>query len=87
MFCGLGNPCSIHSRPGARRTIPPTGAPQNEAAETGRSDSTVTFGHIPGVRYKTKAASSPCPSSARGVLAACPSIGTAGYLFTLMPCR
>ena len=61
-----------------------TAARRNEAAEMVRSELDGDVWTIPGSRYKTKTAHSiPLSKSARDVLAACPIIGTAGYLFTL----
>ena len=61
-----------------------TAARRNEAAEMVRSELDGDVWTIPGSRYKSKTAHSiPLSKSARDVLAACPIIGTAGYLFTL----
>ena len=61
-----------------------TAARRNEAAEMVRSELDGDVWTIPGSRYKTKTAHSiPLSRSTRDVLAACPIIGTAGYLFTL----
>ena len=61
-----------------------TAARRNEAAEMVRSELDGDVWTIPGSRYKTKTAHSiPLSRSTRVVLAACPIIGTAGYLFTL----
>ena len=77
---------SAWQHPFARMTqfILLTAARRNEAAEMVRSELDGDVWTIPGSRYKTKTAHSiPLSRSARDVLAACPIIGTAGYLFTL----
>ena len=77
---------SAWQHPFARMTqfILLTAARRNEAAEMVRSELDGDVWTIPGSRYKTKTAHSiPLSRSTRDVLAACPIIGTAGYLFTL----
>ena len=61
-----------------------TATRRNEAAHMVRSELDGDIWTIPAARYKSKAAHSiPLSKAARDVLAACPIIGTAGYLFTL----